>query len=434
MARRTPPAGSACRTPTDLSVAVAVGQLLPRRRLGPPRRRAGRAASWPQRCRRAGRRRLRAPPPLRRRARARTPALWGRADASTITQPPMYGHAVAVLTRLGMPSTARSSIERARRGLRFLLERRRRTAGGPGRALPPVGVGLRRQPAVGRRRARRPHAAAPGTTLKGSLVGSIERGPGGAPLAQPGLRRGVRRVLGPGGLERAGAGRGRPTTTTCAVRPTSWPRRSTPGGIAELATWVDDGPTASGSGRVRTLDALLPLLVCDRPEAVRGRSPTRPRSARRAVPAACTSPSRPTTPTHLLARPRVAAAHLPALAGDQVGVRPHGRRLPVEVDGGRRRSRPGSRSTGWPTRAEPWARCPRPGRPSPSWWRSGPRRPPACDLATHPAAAQLPHDVGDAEGDDEVAEGHDLVRGAGAGARRRARRGRRRRSPGGGAR
>ena len=33
----------------------------------------------------------------------------------------------------------------------------------------------------------------------------------------------------------------------------------------DLATWVDDGPTDGGSGRVRTLDALLPLLVVRRP-------------------------------------------------------------------------------------------------------------------------------------------------------------------------
>ncbi len=30
---------------------------------------------------------------------------------------------------------------------------------------------------------------------------------------------------------------------------------------------MDDGPTAGGSGRVRTHDALLPLLLVDRPEA-----------------------------------------------------------------------------------------------------------------------------------------------------------------------
>ena len=31
-------------------------------------------------------------------------------------------------------------------------------------------------------------------------------------------------------------------------------------------TWVDDGPTAAGSGRIRTLDALLPSLLHPRAE------------------------------------------------------------------------------------------------------------------------------------------------------------------------
>ena len=35
-----------------------------------------------------------------------------------------------------------------------------------------------------------------------------------------------------------------------------------------LTTWIDDGPTATGSGRIRTLDSLLPLLLIDRPDAV----------------------------------------------------------------------------------------------------------------------------------------------------------------------
>ena len=57
-------------------------------------------------------------------------------------------------------------------------------------------------------------------------------------------------------------------------------------------TWVDDGPTAGGSGRIRTLDALLPVLVLPRPEVFRPwwiRRPT-PRRAARAV---CT-PREPT--------------------------------------------------------------------------------------------------------------------------------------------
>ena len=33
-------------------------------------------------------------------------------------------------------------------------------------------------------------------------------------------------------------------------------------------TWVDDGPTAAGSGRIRTLDALLPSLLHPRAEVL----------------------------------------------------------------------------------------------------------------------------------------------------------------------
>jgi len=50
---------------------------------------------------------------------------WGRTHASVITQPPMYGHAVAELTRLGfdVPEELR---ERAARGIGWLLRHRRR--------------------------------------------------------------------------------------------------------------------------------------------------------------------------------------------------------------------------------------------------------------------------------------------------------------------
>jgi glycogen debranching enzyme len=37
----------------------------------------------------------------------------------------------------------------------------------------------------------------------------------------------------------------------------------------DLATWVDSGVGETGSGRVRTLDSLLPLLVASRPDAWR---------------------------------------------------------------------------------------------------------------------------------------------------------------------
>jgi len=56
-------------------------------------------------------------------------AFWGRKVTSSITQPPMYGHAVAELTRLGV-NVGADTIERARRGLRFLIDQRMRLGTG----------------------------------------------------------------------------------------------------------------------------------------------------------------------------------------------------------------------------------------------------------------------------------------------------------------
>lgn len=55
-------------------------------------------------------------------------AIWGRPGASTITQPPMYGHAVAELGRRGVevPGELRSA---ARRGIEWLVRNRRRGEG-----------------------------------------------------------------------------------------------------------------------------------------------------------------------------------------------------------------------------------------------------------------------------------------------------------------
>jgi hypothetical protein len=52
---------------------------------------------------------------------------WGRRHTSALTQPPMYGHAVAELARRGVDVGA-DLIDRAEAGLRFLVEQRRRDA------------------------------------------------------------------------------------------------------------------------------------------------------------------------------------------------------------------------------------------------------------------------------------------------------------------
>ena len=71
---------------------------------------------------------------------------WRREGQSSITQPPMFGHAVAVLHRLGVPVD--DLVEPATRGLQFLL-RRPRTHRRTGRPVPPVGERRRRQPTLG---------------------------------------------------------------------------------------------------------------------------------------------------------------------------------------------------------------------------------------------------------------------------------------------
>lgn len=191
-------------------------------------------------------------------------ALWGRPDASTITQPPMYGHAVAELTRLGI-DVDDETVDRARRGLGFLLTGRRRSPGGLVEVCHPWESGCDDSP--------RWDDAVPGGrtpaswfALKGDLIGSIERSPGGAPLHNPAFSVGsvgfsalvawnAYELAGVTGDDRLRRGADELAQAVAA----RWD--------GSLTTWVDDGPTADGSGRIRTLDGLLPVLVEPRSEA-----------------------------------------------------------------------------------------------------------------------------------------------------------------------
>ena len=118
---------------------------------------------------------------------------WGRPGTSSITQPPMYGHAVAELVGAASTSTPTWSTG-PRRGLRFLLE-----AAGPrrGRAghRAPVGVGLRRQPPLGRVVTAPPTVgarAARWKAVKGDLVEALSSTADGSPVASARLRGGAR--------------------------------------------------------------------------------------------------------------------------------------------------------------------------------------------------------------------------------------------------
>jgi hypothetical protein len=190
-------------------------------------------------------------------------SLWGRNEASTVTQPPMYGHAVAELSRLGMPLDE-ELVWRAQRGVEFLLHQRRRTAGGLVELCHPWESGCDDSP-------RWDDTMSDGRTpaawfaLKGDLVTSIERSPSGAPVHNPGFAIGsvgFSALVAWNAVELAGVtgddrlvASGRELAQAIDAR---WD--------PELVTWVDDGPTAGGSGRIRTLDALLPSLLHPRAE------------------------------------------------------------------------------------------------------------------------------------------------------------------------
>ena len=190
-------------------------------------------------------------------------SLWGRKEASTITQPPMYGHAVAELFRLGLPLDD-ELVWRAQRGVEFLLHQRRRTAGGLVELCHPWESGCDDSPrwddtmSDGR-------SSEAWFALKGDLITSIERSPSGAPVHNPAFAIGsvgFSALVAWNAVELAGVtgddrlvASGRELAQAIDAR---WD--------PELVTWVDDGPTAGGSGRIRTLDALLPSLLHPRAE------------------------------------------------------------------------------------------------------------------------------------------------------------------------
>lgn len=181
---------------------------------------------------------------------------WGRGGTSSITQPPMYGHAVAELARRGITVPA-EVVERAVAGLRFLLEHRARTPAGLVAVVHPWETGCDDSP--------RWDGWCPGgydrdrfKALKGDLLSTIERSAGGSPLANPAFAPGsvgfnalvawnareLGTVVADPGLAAAADG-------LVAALVDRWD--------GDTGTWVDDSP--HDSGRVRTADALLPALV-----------------------------------------------------------------------------------------------------------------------------------------------------------------------------
>ncbi|HEY6531723.1 MAG TPA: hypothetical protein VIY72_05430 [Acidimicrobiales bacterium] len=188
---------------------------------------------------------------------------WGREGRSSITQPPMFGHAVAVMARLGVPVD--DLLEPATRGLQFLLRHRARVDGLVALCHP--------WESGGDDCPRWDHWCPGGWDpqrwydVKGELVASVEHADDGSPIANPAFvvaSCGFNALVAFNALELASV-TGDDVLRIDAealveVLDTRWD--------AGLRTWVDAGDSAATSGRVRTLDALLPVLVSARPEAV----------------------------------------------------------------------------------------------------------------------------------------------------------------------
>ncbi len=186
--------------------------------------------------------------------------LWGRSGDSSITQPPMYGHAVAELVRAGEPVDG-EVVDRATAGLWFLLRGRRRDPSGLVRACHPWETGADDSP--------RWDDHCPGgfdrdrwRSVKNRLASTIETGSDGEAVANPVF------AVAPAGFNALVAFNARELVTVTGDDDLAAAADELVDALAEqwdddLGTWVDAGATADGSGRVRTLDALLPLLVED---------------------------------------------------------------------------------------------------------------------------------------------------------------------------
>ena len=191
--------------------------------------------------------------------------LWGRRGASSITQPPMYGHALAELRRRGV-AVPDEMWEAAAAGLRFLLETRARCPSGLVRVVHPWETGCDDSPRWD------DLCPGPGFDLtrwrahKVDLLATVARGPRDEPLDNPAFpvgSVGFNALVAFNVYELAAETADDSLVAAADELAAAIESRWSPGD----GTWIDDGPAADGSGRVRTADALLAMLVARDPGA-----------------------------------------------------------------------------------------------------------------------------------------------------------------------
>ncbi|MYA74547.1 MAG: hypothetical protein F4Y27_07720 [Acidimicrobiaceae bacterium] len=190
----------------------------------------------------------------------RSVELWGRRGASSISQPPMYGHVIAELSRAGVV-VREELVDQAARGLRFFFDRRvRDPESGLIEVVHPWETGCDDSPRWDDLAGPEPFDLKRWRELKNQLLARIERGSAGEPLANPDC------AVAPCGFNALVAFNAAELATVTADRDLEL-------GAVELAaaldqrfdvqsrTWADAGALRRGSGSIRTAEGLLPLLV-----------------------------------------------------------------------------------------------------------------------------------------------------------------------------
>ncbi len=184
--------------------------------------------------------------------------VWGRSGASTITQPPMYGHAIAELARSGV-AVGDAILEAAERGLRFLFEHRRRSSSGLIELAHPWESGCddsaRWDAAM-----QGPWSRERWREHKWHLVSTVVTDDEGAAIANdafPVASVGFNALVAFNAFELASV-RGSDVLHSHA---SALAERISSRWDDDLRTWVDDGALATSTGRTRTVDAHFALLV-----------------------------------------------------------------------------------------------------------------------------------------------------------------------------
>ena len=181
---------------------------------------------------------------------------WKREGHSSITQPPMFGHAIAELSRRDVDVS--DLVAQATAGLNFLFDRRARIDGlialchpweSGGDDCPRWDHWCPEGWDVGKWR-----------EIKGALVASVQHSTAGSPISNPSFvvaSCGFNALVAFNAYELASV-TGDEVMIEKADRLS---RRLLDQWDEHIGTWVDAGDSAADSGRVRSLDAMLPVLV-----------------------------------------------------------------------------------------------------------------------------------------------------------------------------